>query len=161
MRNWIQMVVVIGCVTLALPPHQAMAQREQKQQKLAKQLRDILETQANAWNVGNIEKFMENYWKSEKLSFSSGGRTIRGWKQTLARYKQKYSTREKMGRLTFSKLEIWPLGSEAALVLGRWKVRRKNETLQGNFSLVFRKMQGQWVIVHDHTSASKTEQEES
>jgi ketosteroid isomerase-like protein len=57
-----------------------------------------------------------------------------------------------MGRLSFSNLEITPLGDEAALVLGEWKLEREEEAVSGNFSLVFRKIDGRWVIVHDHTS---------
>jgi hypothetical protein len=57
-----------------------------------------------------------------------------------------------MGRLKFGGLEITPLGDSAALVLGQWHVDRQNEPLSGNFSLVVRKIDGRWLIVHDHTS---------
>jgi len=67
-------------------------------------------------------------------------------------YRERYPTREKMGRLTFGELEITPLGDAAALVLGEWKLDRESEPVSGNFSLVFRKIDGRWVIVHDHTS---------
>ena len=125
---------------------------DQKPDKPTLAIRKVLETQAKAWNEGKIDAFTEHYWKSEKLTFSSGGKTTRGWEQMLARYKKRYSTREKMGKLRFSQLEITLLGKEAALVLGRWHVQRKGDDLKGNFSLVLRKIKGRWVIIHDHTS---------
>ena len=59
-----------------------------------------------------------------------------------------------MGKLTFSDLEVFPLGDSAALMLGRWKLDRK-EPIGGNFSLVWRKIDGEWLIVHDHTSSDR------
>jgi beta-aspartyl-peptidase (threonine type) len=112
----------------------------------------ILRAQEAAWNRGDIDAFVEHYWKSDALTFSSGGKTLRGWNETLKRYRERYPTPEKMGRLSFSGLEITPLGDSAALVLGGWSLERKSEPVSGNFSLVFRKFDGRWLIVHDHTS---------
>jgi uncharacterized protein (TIGR02246 family) len=118
----------------------------------AKEIEAVLSRQAEAWNRGDIDGFMEHYWKSDGLTFSSGGQTMRGWKSTKENYQRRYPTREKMGRLTFSELEITPLGESAALVLGRWRLARDESPVGGNFSLVCRKIDGKWVIVHDHTS---------
>lgn len=112
----------------------------------------ILHTQAAAWNRGDIDAFMEYYWKSKALTFSSGGATKRGWEETKANYKRRYPTREKMGRLSFAEIEVTPLAESAALVLGQWRLRRKPAPIGGNFSLVFRRIGGRWLIVHDHTS---------
>ena len=95
---------------------------------------------------------MEHYTKSESLTFSSGGKTTRGWTETLQRYRERYPTPEKMGRLKLGGLEITPLGDSAALVLGQWHVARDKEPLSGNFSLVVRKIDDRWRIIHDHTS---------
>lgn len=112
----------------------------------------MLRIQEQAWNDGNLDGFMEHYWKSDALTFSSGGETTRGWTATLERYRTRYPTRETMGRLALTDFEITPLGDSAALVLGRWQVARDSEPLAGNFSLVTRKIDGRWVVVHDHTS---------
>jgi len=120
-------------------------------------IKDVLTTQQKAWNEGNIDVFMEHYWKSDELTFSSEGKTTRGWNSTLTRYRERYPTPEKMGRLTFDGLEIKPLGSSAALVLGKWNLEREKEPVGGNFSLVVRKIDGRWLIVHDHTSRTKNE----
>ena len=112
----------------------------------------ILSAQEDAWNRGDLDAFMEHYWKSDELTFSSGGKTTRGWNETLTRYRERYPTPEKMGRLQLRGLKITPLGDSAALVLGQWNVQRESEPLSGNFSLVVRKLDDHWRIVHDHTS---------
>ena len=115
----------------------------------------VLREQQEAWNRGDVEAFAEHYWKSDDLTFSSGGKTTRGWEETLRGYRERYPTREKMGRLSFSNLEVTPLGDAAALVLGEWRLERDSEPVSGNSSLVFRKVDGRWVIVHDHTSRAE------
>ncbi len=123
-------------------------------------IRARLEGQVASWNQGDIDGFMSVYWKSGELSFSSGGRVVRGWQATCDGYKQRYPNRQAMGRLSFSNLEVMPLGDSAALVLGEWKLTRQDDEPAGVFSLVFRKVDGQWVIVHDHTSVKPLSAEE-
>jgi len=115
-------------------------------------IENIMRAQGDAWNRGDLDAFMEHYWESDALTFSSGGKTTRGFAETLQRYRDKYPTKEAMGSLTLSELEITPLGDSAALVLGRWSIERDGEPVSGNFSLVVRKFDGRWRIVHDHTS---------
>jgi len=114
----------------------------------------VLTKQAAAWNRGDIDEFVEHYWKSDELTFSSGGQTTRGWTRTKENYQRRYPTREQMGQLKFSQLEITPLGPSAALVLGRWQLAREPSPVGGNFTLIFRRLDGRWVIIHDHTSKS-------
>ena len=111
-----------------------------------------LSAQAAAWNEGDLDRFMQFYWKSERLSFSSGGRTVRGWQATRDGYVRRYPDQTAMGRLVFERLEIVPLSETVALVLGHWQLDRAAGRLRGNFSLVFRQIEGQWLIIHDHTS---------
>jgi|GEM_PF-1670094 len=112
----------------------------------------LLERQQAAWNRGDIEAFMSDYWQSDDLTFSSGGKITRGFQGTLDRYRQRYPTAERMGKTTFSDLEIRILDDTNALVLGRWSLERGEEKMEGNFSLVLRQIEGQWKIIHDHTS---------
>lgn len=117
---------------------------------------EVIEEQARAWNAGDLDGFMKHYWNDERLSFSSGGRTLRGWQTTLDNYRRRYPTKAAMGKVSFSELELEPLGDDAAFVLGRWRVEpAEGPAKGGNFTLVFRRIDGRWVIVHDHTSASE------
>ena len=118
------------------------------------EITSVLTSQQTAWNNGEVEAFMKPYLHSPDLSFSSGGRVTRGWEETLAGYRKRYPTRDAMGHLTFSDLEVTRLARDAALVLGRWHLDRK-DPVGGAFTLVLRKNRGHWEIVHDHTSSDK------
>lgn len=111
----------------------------------------VLDSQAEAWNRGDIAEYMRPYWNSPDLTFSTGGKVTRGWQATYDRFVQRYPTRDDMGVLTFSDLEVREVAPKAALVLGRWRLERV-KPIGGNFSLVMREEKGSWVIVHDHTS---------
>ncbi|HYW70924.1 MAG TPA: nuclear transport factor 2 family protein [Pyrinomonadaceae bacterium] len=117
-------------------------------------IRAVLEAQAAAWNRGDVEGYMDGYDRSPNTEFVGGDSITRGWQEVLERYQKRYDTREKMGTLTFSDLEINVLSSDAALVLGRWRLKRANDEPHGTFTLLFRKTKAGWRIVHDHTSSA-------
>ncbi len=120
-----------------------------------KAVRAVLDAQVVAWNKGDLEGFMAGYWRSPKLSFASGSDVTCGWDATLERYRKRYrSGGAEMGKLTFSDLEVEPLGQDAALVRGRWQLVRSKDKPGGVFTLIFRKLPEGWRIVHDHTSGS-------
>lgn len=145
---------IVGCDTQNKPPQTSPSERSETEQPNAIRaaIESIFRTQQDAWNRGDVEAFMDHYWKSDDLTFSAGGKTTRGWQATLDRYKERYPTRDAMGQLTLGEFELFPLGDSAALVLGEWELDRETEPVSGNFSLVLRKIDGRWVIVHDHTS---------
>lgn len=123
-----------------------------KNERIAGEIRRVMDAQVAAWNAGDINGFMRGYWNSPELVFVSGDDVTRGWQPTIERYKKRYDSRAKMGTLTFSDLEIDVLSKDAAKVLGSWALERENDRPKGKFTLIFRRMKDGWVIVHDHTS---------
>lgn len=119
--------------------------------KTKQQIESLLSTQDAFWNAEDIEGFMQTYWKSNELTFSGGGNTTRGWQATLDRYKTSYPSGQ-MGKLHFDQLETTLLSGNVALVLGRWYLNNQGEKKEGNFSLVMKKFDDGWKIVHDHSS---------
>lgn len=118
-------------------------------------IEQVLTDQVEAWNRGDLEAFMEGYWRSPDLLFTSSGVVRRGWQTTIERYRATYGEApETMGHLVFSNLSVSPLGDDAAWALGKWELHRSEGDLGGVFTLVFRRIDGRWVIVHDHTSVS-------
>lgn len=115
-------------------------------------IKSVMEKQNAAWNNGDIDGFMQGYWNSSDLVFVSGDKVTRGWQQTTDNYKKSYNTREKMGVLTFSELEVNILSKDSAVVLGRWRVAHPPKDSMGRFTLIFRKFKDGWKIIHDHTS---------
>ena len=117
-------------------------------------IRAVIDAQAAAWNRGDLEGYMDGYDRSSNTEFVGGDTITRGWQTVLDRYRRNYNSREKMGVLTFSDLEISILSKDAALVLGRWHLKRATDEPHGTFSLLFRKTKAGWRIVHDHSSAA-------
>ncbi len=117
----------------------------------------ILGQQSQDWNRGDIEAFMQGYWQSPELSFSSMGNITYGWQQTLENYRARYADRQAMGHLTFNDVTITVLGPNAIEVLGSWHLKRE-QPIGGVFTLIFRRINNQWRIVHDHTSARPANQ---
>jgi ketosteroid isomerase-like protein len=121
-------------------------------------IESVLVRQAEAWNRADIPGYMEGYWRSDSLLFTSGAAIQRGWKATLEKYSKSYSTPAKMGILKFSGLEIRQLSEQSAWVFGRWELRREKDQPAGVFTLILRKFPDGWKIIHDHTSVEKTSQ---
>lgn len=119
--------------------------------KIENEIQAVLHVQKDSWNEGNIEGFMEYYWKSEDFTFQSGNKRLHGWNALLSRYKESYSG-EKMGKLDFTDIDIRVLSKNFAYVLGRWKLVFKDSSKEGLFTIIFQHFPEGWRIIHDHTS---------
>jgi hypothetical protein len=115
---------------------------------------DVLMTQQEAWNAGDIDGFMSGYWVSPELRFASGGTVTKGWQATRDRYHENYSDRSLMGELTFASFDISLLDSDAAVVHGAWALERASDRPSGLFTLIFRNIDGDWKIVSDTTTSA-------
>jgi beta-aspartyl-peptidase (threonine type) len=120
-------------------------------------VRSVLDAQVEAWNRGDLEGFMATYWRSPDLVFCSGATVTKGWDDTLARYRKRYQSEgREMGRLRFDSIEVLPLGEDAALARGAWHlVMADGKEPHGLFTLLLRRLDGAWRIVHDHTSTGE------
>jgi len=112
----------------------------------------VLSTQQTAWNKGDIDGFMEGYWKSDSLLFVGKAAPIHGWQGTIERYRRNYPDKSAMGTLTFGILKVDVMDKHNAFVLGSWHLEREKDAPGGYFTLWFKKIKGVWVIVCDHTS---------
>jgi uncharacterized protein (TIGR02246 family) len=150
-RNDKPIIVVLLIVALSAS---TLAQNKSPDAKSIAAVRAVLDAQAAAWNRGDLETYMDGYARSADTVFVSGDRVTRGWQTVLERYKKAYDSRDKMGVLTFSDVEITLLSKDAAIVLGRWHLQRSKDEPHGRFTLLFRKTKAGWKIVHDHTSSA-------
>ena len=116
------------------------------------QILDLLQRQSADWNSGNIEKFMVGYWNNDSLMFIGQSGVTYGYQKTLANYKKNYSDTAQMGKLSFNILHVKKLSPEYYYVVGKWFLKRSVGDVGGHFNLLFRKINGQWVIVADHSS---------
>ena len=144
-------LTIIFCTSVAAIVSAAPTQS----QNATAQIRSVLRAQQDAWNRGDIDSFMNGYARSASTVFISGDTIERGWQTVRDRYREKYSSRAKMGTLTFSDLEITLLSSDSAVASGRWRLKRANDQPHGRFTLIFKRLPEGWRIVHDHTSSAK------
>lgn len=115
-------------------------------------IRKELFRQQECWNSGDLECFMEGYWKSDSLRFIGKSGINYGWQATLANYKKSYPDKGAMGKLTFDLLSFDPMGDEYIMVTGKWRLKREKDELNGLFTIIWHEIDGVWKIIYDHSS---------
>ena len=119
--------------------------------KEEREILNVIENQAKAWNNGSLEGYMEGYWKSDSTRFMRKNGISYGWNETFESYKKGYPDKETMGTLTFKVISLEKLNGNSAFMIGKWDLDRK-EKVGGYFSLIWKKINGKWLITTDHTS---------
>jgi hypothetical protein len=115
----------------------------------------VMSLQQDAWNKGDIDSFMQGYLKSEELVFSGKSGPVYGWENTKKRYYSSYPNTKIMGKLNFTIKKIRSLSSNSAYLIGEYYLKRSGEDSNGHFTLLWKKIGSNWLIVSDHTSAVK------
>jgi ketosteroid isomerase-like protein len=124
----------------------------QAQDSEVTRIKALMNAQLNAWNQGNVEGFMQTYWKSDSLLFIGKKGVTYGWQATLDNYKKAYPGKEGMGTLAFDLLEFKKIAADVYFVVGKWSLTRSIGDLSGHFSILLRRIGGEWKIVADHSS---------
>ena len=111
-----------------------------------------LTEQQLCWNNGDIDGFMQGYWQSEKLIFTSlKHKPAYGWENTLKRYKESYPDRDSMGELRFEILDLNLTSKITARLFGKWELIRMQDHPQGFFWVDLKKFDTNWLITKDST----------
>tara|TARA_X000000368_G_C22972044_1_gene685893 strand:+ start:106 stop:537 length:432 start_codon:yes stop_codon:yes gene_type:complete len=111
-----------------------------------------LTLQQKCWNNGDIDRFMQGYWNSEELIFTSLiHEPVYGWKNTLERYKNSYPTKSSMGELRFEILDLQLISEITATLKGKWEIIREKDNPNGLFWLDLQKFDRNWLITKDST----------
>ena len=126
--------------------------KSQAQKQDEVELRNLLLRQTETWNRGDINGFMQTYWQNDSLMFIGKDGVTWGWKNTLERYKKGYPDKETMGKLSFDILQIKELAAEYFFVVGKWMLKRNAGELSGHYSLLMKRIKGEWKIIADHSS---------
>ena len=122
------------------------------QDRNARAILDLLDTQTAAWNKGDLQAFMKGYWENDSLRFIGKSGITYGWSNTLANYKRGYPDTAAMGKLQFTILVVKKLSPRYYEVVGKWYLKRSIGDASGHYTLLLRKIKGSWVIVSDHSS---------
>ena len=115
-------------------------------------IRNILADQISFWNKGDIPGFMQGYWNSDSLVFVGKNGPTYGYDNTLRNYQKNYPNKDYMGILNFDILSVQPMEKDHFFVIGKFMLQRKVGDASGHFTLIFRRINGVWKIVSDHSS---------
>jgi len=115
-------------------------------------IQQVMDEQEAAWNRGDLEGFMQGYWKSDSLRFIGKRGITYGWQSTLDNYKKSYPDSDAMGKLQFTNLSMEITGDSSTYVIGKWELFRTTDTLAGHYSLLWKNLNGRWLIIADHSS---------
>jgi ketosteroid isomerase-like protein len=146
MRKLLLLWLLTALFGLDLSAQEALKAKDQKA------ILEVLQVQQEAWNRADIPAFMEGYWRSDSLTFMGSDGPNYGWQTTLDNYQKRYPDQAAMGKLEFGVLRLEKLGPKSAFMIGRFHLTREIGDLSGYFTLVWKKIGGQWLIVSDHTS---------
>lgn len=116
-----------------------------------KDILSVMKSQEKSWNNGDLKGYMKGYYQSDSLIFVSKHGITYGWENTLSNYQKAYPNKEKMGILSFSDIKVKRLKRDIAFVVGKWKITTDETTMNGVYSLIFRKYGKDWRIISDHT----------
>lgn len=117
-----------------------------------KAIRKLMDDQSAAWNRGDIDGFMKGYWENDSLMFVGKNGITYGWSNTSKNYKKNYPDTTTMGKLTFTLIQVKKLSDKYYYVTGKWFLKRSIGDIGGHYTLLFQKINGQWVIISDHSS---------
>ena len=115
-------------------------------------IRNVLQKQEDEWNKADLENYMQGYWENDSVMFIGKSGITYGWQKNLDNYKKGYPNKEAMGKLNFKLLELKPISTNYYFVVGKWHLQRTVGDLEGIFTLLFKKINGKWLIVADHSS---------
>ena len=141
---------VLRPLCLKAGPRPAPRQTSPSRDELS--IRRLMNDQVTAWNNGDVTAFMQGYWNDDSLTFITKNGPEYGWRPVLEHYKKGYPDRSAMGVLQFDHLIFRRLSQEYYFVIGSWHIRKDAGDIGGQFTLLFRKIHGEWKIVVDHTS---------
>jgi ketosteroid isomerase-like protein len=122
------------------------------QSKNESAIRNLLAKQTEAWNRGDVVNFMDGYWENDSLMFIGKSGVTYGWANTLNNYKKGYPDTTAMGKLSFNIISVKRLSKKYFHVVGKWFLKRSIGDLSGHYTLLFQKINGNWVIIADHSS---------
>jgi ketosteroid isomerase-like protein len=122
------------------------------QSKDEKAIRQLLDDQNAAWNRGDIDAFMKGYWENDSLMFVGKSGVTYGYNNTLRNYKKGYPDTAAMGKLTFTEIKFNRLSKKYYFIVGKWYLKRSIGDISGHYNLLLEKINGQWVIIVDHSS---------
>jgi uncharacterized protein (TIGR02246 family) len=150
MRRWLLAVLML---VAAVP---AAAERPDPRMQIEAAMQDS----ADGWDAGDLDAFLAVYADDPGTSFTGSKGIERGLGPIRARYIARYGDqfgkgeRPKRTQLRFHFEDFQMIGRRHAHLVARWTLTpvAGGEAMTGMTSLLFRRENGRWKIVADHSS---------
>jgi ketosteroid isomerase-like protein len=137
-------ILLLTCIIISLT--------SKSQTNDEKIIRNMLADQISFWNKGDIPSFMKGYWENDSLVFIGKNGPTYGYNNTLRNYQKNYPNKDYMGVLNFDIISVQPIEKDHYFVIGKFMLQRKVGDASGHFTLIFKRINGVWKIVSDHSS---------
>jgi len=113
----------------------------------------MMDSSARAWNRGDLDGFVAFYDAAMSTTFVTPRKILRGPVAIKGVYTSQFAPGSVRDSLSFENMEVDLLSPDAANVIAYYKLMRGDSTIErGPTSLVMRRRNGGWRIVHDHSS---------
>ncbi|CAG5078915.1 YybH family protein [Parvicella tangerina] len=150
-------ILLITLIAISVLPFNSCEEKKVEPQidrdQVITSIQNKMKNQELCWNNGDIPGFMEHYWQSDSLMFIGKSGITYGWQATLDNYLNSYPDQVNMGTLNFDNNLIRFIDQETIQVIGKWHLTRPElDDLEGHYSLIWKKKDGEWVIISDHSS---------
>lgn len=143
--------LLIGALFLLSSCHVDSSISDSEVKDIKSAIKSVMDKQAADWSSGDIDAFMEGYWKNDSLRFVGSRSITYGWEKTKNNYKKSYPDKAAMGELEFDLKQFDVLTKQDVIVLGGFTLFRSKDTLSGNFTLTWKNIDDQWLITSDMT----------
>jgi ketosteroid isomerase-like protein len=137
-------ILLLACIIISLT-----SKAQTNDEKI---IRNMLADQISFWNKGDIPSFMKGYWENDSLVFIGSNGPTYGYNNTLRNYQKNYPNKDYMGVLNFDIISVQPIEKDHYFVIGKFMLQRKVGDASGHFTLIFKRINGVWKIVSDHSS---------
>jgi ketosteroid isomerase-like protein len=137
-------ILLLACIVISLT--------SKSQTKDEEIIRNMLADQISFWKKGDIPSFMKGYWENDSLVFIGSNGPTYGYNNTLRNYQKNYPNKNYMGVLNFDIISVQPIEKDHYFVIGKFMLQRKVGDASGHFTLIFKRINGVWKIVSDHSS---------
>jgi uncharacterized protein (TIGR02246 family) len=121
------------------------------------ELEAMLRRAAVDWNRGDLDGFMSDYLPSDSTTYIGGRGLVRGPSAIRASYARLFTGEMVRDSLSFVILDVDPVAPDVANLIAQYILARRvggrdSVTARGPTSLLVRRVDGRWRIVHDHSS---------
>ena len=108
---------------------------------------------ARAWTRGDLKAFMDSYENSNAITYVTPKSVVHGRDAIRDRYAPRFVPGAMHDALSFENVEIDLMAPDVANVIAFYRLTRGDSTTAyGPTTVVMRRRDGHWRIIHDHSS---------